>query len=211
MPLWRRYGTRKLAPLAASAVISLNLDKCADLSASIREEDIAMLDQLVEGSTPIEFTKSANDSEPQLRHALISTLERLYAYDKARVEALIVAEIRNHLKWRHVYFGELPLASHRKWMSFRDWSPAGIAFIKEQLVELADLDWHVQEMMLGLGDDPVELILDVFKRRIEREKGEVYGRYDEVPFHLTPNLQKYLAEHPSYVGGMVRWLREIPP
>lgn len=202
---------RKLALLAASAVISLNLDKCADLSASIREEDIAMLDQLVEGSTPFEFTKRADDSEPQLRHALISTLERLYAYDKARVEALIVAEIRNHPKWRHVYFGELPLASHRKWMSFRDWSPAGVAFIKEQLVELADLDWHVQEMMLGLGDDPVELILDVFKSRIERERGEVYGRYDEVPFHFNPNLQKYLAEHPSYVGEMVRWLREIPP
>jgi ppGpp synthetase/RelA/SpoT-type nucleotidyltranferase len=199
---------KKADHLTTAVVISLNLDEGLDLAVSIRERDIDILEQIVTTQSPFAFTRNAGF---ELRHALINTLARIFERDRARIEMLIVREMKGNTEYLNVYFTELPFASGRKWMSFKDWSQNGIAFLREQLVELPNLDWHVQEMMLELVDDPIELILGVFKARIQRDEEESGGRYEEVPYHFNPDLQRYLAEHPRYVDEIVKWLRDMTP
>lgn len=197
---------KKAAAILRSLVLSLNLNLGADLTKQIRPEDVAILQALVRGEEPFAF---AGNDDWALRHHLINTLTRLFSLDPTRFEALIIEEIKSHEKQLNIYFKQLPYASIRKWMSFKKWSPEGITFIKEALTRLNELDWHVQGMMLDLGEDPIELVLDVFKQRSHHKKDALGERYEEIPYHFNPELQKYLAGHQKYPEEMVKWLREM--
>lgn len=199
---------KQMAPLMTPAIMSLNVDAGANLATAIRESDVKLLEQLVKAEPPFEFTR---DEGVGLRYALMITLTRLFEKDKARLETLLIEEMKLHAAFRQMQFHELPFASHRKWMSFRDWSPEGIGVLKTGLAELPTLEWQVQGMMLELGEDPIALILDVFKARLQRTIEEDEGRYEQVPYHFNPELRKYIAEHPGYVDEMVKWLREMTP
>ncbi len=198
-------STKKLPALATSIALSLNLDKDVDLRTAVRDADIEILSKLINRKKPFGF---AIEDDFSLRYMLMNTLTRLFEMDHIKLESLMIQEMRMHQKFINIYFRELPFASHRKWMSFKDWSEAGIAFIKEQIIALPDLDWHIQEMMLDLGADPLETILGIFKARIMKDK-EDDSHYDVIPFHFNPNLQKYIAGHEKYVEEMVGWLKDM--
>ena len=196
---------KKIPTLASSIALSLNVDTGTDLAVSIREEDIQILERLVSGEEPFSFV--GGDNFPA-RYMIFNTLTRIFAKSPARIELSIVQEMKDHPKFLNMYFRELPFASHRKWMSFKDWSTKGIEFIKHELVSLGDLDWHAQEMMLELKTDPIHIILDIFKKRIQKDK-ENEERYEVIPYHFNPDLQKYIAEHEKYVSEMVEWLKNM--
>lgn len=200
--------TLKVGSLARSVAVSLNLQEGSDLDSQIRETDTEILTQLVRHDRPFEFV---DEDDYGLRYFLVNTLTRLFAKEPGFFEKLLVEEIQRHKEKLNMYFRELPFASHRKWMTFTGWSSEGIDFIKSCLVELSDIDWHVQEMMLQLGTDPIELILEIFKQRSKNNKGVFGPRYEEIPYHFNPELQKYLAEHPKYSEEMVKWLQEMTP
>ncbi|OGI90392.1 hypothetical protein A2911_00155 [Candidatus Nomurabacteria bacterium RIFCSPLOWO2_01_FULL_40_15] len=198
---------KKMSNLASSIAVSLNLDMGADLDISIREKDIKLLSALVGGEKPFKFV---NSDDFQLRYMVFNTLTRIFDKNPSRIESLIVQEIKNHKNLMNMYLRELPFASHRKWMSFRDWSADGIKFIKQQLVQLRDLDWHMQGMMLELETDPIHIILEIFKKRIEKDKKNE-EHYEVIPYHFNPDLQKYIAEHEKYITEMVGWLKDMTP
>ncbi len=198
---------KKMPVLASSIAVSLNLDAGADLAVSIREEDIKVLERLVTGEEPFGFVGGENFPA---RYMIFNTLTRIFAKNPARIEVLIVQEMRDHPKFLNMYFRELPFASHRKWMSFKDWSTDGIEFIQAELISLRDLDWHVQEMMLELASEPIHIILEVFKKRIQRDK-DSEEHYEVIPYHFNPDLQKYITEHKEYVAEMVEWLKNMTP
>ena len=197
---------KRIVALTRSIVNSFMLPPSVDLKSSIREVDLETLEQLAKAQPPYRFTKNAG---PLLRFALINTLTRIFNRDQARIEAIVIAEMKGHPQCLQLYFRELPFAPGREWMSFKEWSPAGIAFLKEQLIKLPDLDWHVQEMMLELSDDPLALILSVFKTRVQTDKARGNLTINEVPFDFNQDLRTYLAGHDRYVEEMVAWLEDM--
>lgn len=212
LKLWDKFveqiQKKKSTDLFSSIVYSLNLDSETNLKTSIRNEDIEILAKLIRAKKPFIFVDNNNDFT--LRYALINTLSRIFIRAPSQVESLIIEEVTNHPERLSVYFGELPFASHRKWMSFKKWSKPGIEFLKEKLIQLDVLDWQTQGMLLELTDNPIKIILDIFMGRIQRNKKEKGGnRYEEVPYDFNPDLQKYLAGHDKYITEMVKWLKNM--
>lgn len=200
-------GEKKISNLASSIVVSLNLSEGADLNTSIRGEDVKVLEMFVSRERPFEFV---NDDDLMVRHMLVSTLARIFSWNPSRIESLIIQEMRGHPKFINAYFQALPFVSPRKWMSFRDWSVNGIEFITQQLVVLGGLDWHTQGIMLELAADPIHIILEVFKKRIQKEKKDEQ-HYEVIPYNFNPDLKKYITEHEEYVTEMVEWLKNMTP
>jgi hypothetical protein len=64
-------------------------------------------------------------------------------------------------------------------------------------------------MLLELGDDPIELILDIFNARIKQEKE--YRSTEVIPHDFNPELQAYLAGHQYYKKEMTKWLQDMTP
>ncbi len=199
---------KKSGLLTRSIASSLNLQEGSNLDTEIRPADTDILAQLVKNEKPYDFI---NEDDFGLRYLLANTLTRLFRKDPKSFEKLLIDEIQLHKKYLNMYFRELPFASHRKWMSFADWSQDGIAFIKSCLIELPNIDWQIQQMMLELGIDPIEIILDIFKQRSKQDKGVFGTHYEEIPYHFNHDLQQYLAVHPKYAEEMVKWLEEMTP
>ena len=65
-------------------------------------------------------------------------------------------------------------------------------------------------MMLELASEPIHIILEVFKKRIQRDK-DSEEHYEVIPYHFNPDLQKYITEHKEYVAEMVEWLKNMTP
>lgn len=198
---------KKLSNLASSIIASLNLIEGVDLNISIRDEDVKVLAMFVSREEPFEFV---NDDDLVVRRMLVSTLARIFSWNPSRIEALIIQEMKGHPKFVNAYFQELPFVSGRKWMSFGHWSANGIEFIKQQLVILGNLDWHTQGMMLELVADPIHIILEVFKKRIQKEKKDEQ-HYEVIPYHFNPDFKKYITKDERYVTEMVEWLKNMTP
>jgi len=200
---------KKRDDLLSSVVFSINPDKDADLNEVVREEDLKILESIIKKEKPYDFSK---EGDRLLHHALINTLARLFKRNPKRIEGFIVTEMRSNSEYLDIYTRELPFLIWRDWVDFKDWSEENINFLKEKFIEVADLDWHMQEMLLKLRKDSFGLALDIFKGRITRKilkEKESDNRYDSIPYHFNPDLQKYLIKHKNYIKEMISWVEDM--
>ena len=110
------------------------------------------------------------------------------------------------------------MATHRKWIDIKELHPETIEFLKEKMVEIPDIDWHVQGLLLEIGEIyGLEPVLDVFIRRIRKDekKKEKDGRritdkrYEVIPYHFNPGLSKFIVEHPAYIKIAGDWVSKM--
>jgi len=193
--------------LVWSIVDSLNLSGEKDLTSSIRNEDIGILSKIIQSEEPFSFIESDDFT---LRRSLIITLARIFNRDHSEMESLIIKEISCHPNCLNIYFQDLPFVESRNWIGFRDWSESGVNFLKQKMIDLEELDWHTQKMLLELSDESIQIVLEVFKGQVQKKiQPDMKRRYEAIPYDLNPDLQKYLSEHPDYVSEMVKWLKDI--
>lgn len=211
--VWDKFVTKlnskRIPELLPAIVYSLNLNNGVPLS-YIRKKDLKTISDIASNKNPFNYGKK---DDFRLRHSLIGTLSHLHALSPLSFEKLIISEIAAHPKAMHVYFNELPFASHRGWMKLSDWSKKGKNFIADQLVQIKSLDWHNQEMLHEMHKDSLGSVLDVFRRRIlkeeKRRRDDDY--YDAIPYDFNPQLREFMAGHSEYAAEMSKWVAAMTP
>ncbi len=200
----------------AAICFSLNLSEKADIMEKIREEDIMILEEITSKSARFAFLKDVKEKNHLLPYSLINTLLRNYRRDPERVEELIVQVIRENPEYLGMFFQQLPMGTWNKWLDWEKLSSKTTDFFKEKLIEIPDLDWHEQGLMLDIAQGNLKYVLDVFRGRIEREvkikKENNYfnrERYDGVPYHFNPELQSFISTHPDYLKQVEVWIDEM--
>ena len=203
--------------LVTAMVFSLNLPQDSDLEKLIREQDVDLLENITKRNGSFSFLKKETDDRI-LQYALFNTLARNFVRSHKRIEPLIVEEIKNYPKYLNIFFSELPMATHRKWIDVKELHPKTIDFLKEKMIEIPDIDWHVQGLLLEIGEVyGLEPVLDVFMRRIRKdeEKKEKEGRritderYEVIPYHFNPGLSKFIVEHTEYIKIAGDWVSKM--
>lgn len=205
----------KDSQLINAIVFSLNLPPDADLKKLIREDDINLLKNIVRGEGKLSFLKGSDDRV--LHYAVINTLGRNFRRSPKRIESLIVREIKNQPKYLNMFFAQLPMMIHSKWFDVKELQPETIKLLQEKMIELPNIDWHIQEVLLAIGEcDSLNAVLDVFTKRIERDAGRkekegrhIGERYEVIPYHFNPDLDKFIAEHPDYEKVTSGWVSKM--
>ncbi len=218
---WDRYidditHTKDVA-LVTAMIFSLNLPDNSDLKELVRERDINLLEDITKRRGLFSFLKKeANDRT--LQYALFNTLARNFMRSPKRIEPLIVKVIGEHPEYLTLFFSELTTATYRKLIAVKELHPKTIDFLEEKMVEIPDIDWHVQGLLLEIGEIyGLEPVLDVFMGRIrkgektkEKEGRRIKNeRYEVVPYHFNPKLTKFIVEHPEYIKIASGWASEM--
>ncbi len=219
--VWDKYTSEIITAndvaLVTAIVFSLNLPPDSDLKNLVREKDIDLLENITKQEDPFSFLKKETDDRI-LQYALFNTLARNFTRSHKKIESLIVEEIKSHPKYSNIFFSELPMATHRKWIDVKELYPETIEFLKEKMVEIPDIDWHVQGLLLEIGEIyGLESVLDVFMKRIRKDekKKEKKGRritderYEVIPYHFNPGLSKFIVDHPEYIKIAGEWIAKM--
>ena len=217
--VWDKYlneiiNTKDITLLTA-LVSSLNLPLDVNLEKLIRGKDIDFLENITKRKGQLSFLREADDRV--LEYALFNTLARNFRRSLKRIEPMIVEEIKGYPKYLNIFFSELSMAKHRGWINIKELHPETVELLKEKMVELSDIDWRVQELLQAIGErDGLKAVLDVFMKRIEKDvgskvkKGRHIGeRYEVIPYHFNPNLDKFMAEHSDYEKFISGWVAKM--
>lgn len=203
-------------PLVTAIIFSLRLPQGADLKKLIRDKDIALLENITKKDDSLSFLKKVDDR--LLQYALFNTLARNFKRSPKKIEPMLVEEIKKYPKYLNIFFSELPMATHMKWIDTKELHPETAEFLKEKMIEVPDIDWHIQGLLLEIGEIyGLEPVLDVFLGRIRKDekKKEKEGRritderYEVIPYHFNPGLSKFIVEHPDYIKIAGKWISEM--
>ncbi len=196
-------------------IYSLNIFGEVDLEKYIRSSDLELLGKIVRQQDKFSFLKKIDNL--MLHYALINTLTRNYKRAPKLIESLVVEEIKNNPKYLGMFFQQLPFVFHRGWMIVRELEPETIELLKKAIVKLPDVDWHIQEILLAIGESQgLHAVLDIFMERIQKDaiKKEKMmrrreERYDSIPYHFNPDLSKFIVEHSDYIKIAGEWISKM--
>lgn len=216
---WDKFTRRIIDaqdPQFINAIIfSLNLPPDVDLERLIREVDIELLENIVRRVGEFSFLKELDNMA--LHYALINTLGRNFERSPKRIELLIAEEIKNNTGYVDMFFRQLPMMIHSKWFEIKDLHSETVKMLQEQMIKLSKIDWHSQELLLEIGKrDGLIAVLNLFMERIKKdikdkegETGDINEIYEALPYHLNPELEKFIAEHPDYEKIVTGWLADM--
>lgn len=194
---------------ASLSVVELN---------NIREEDIGLLSQIINKEKPFGFLEKANkDVMMKLHYSLIRALINVYGKNKKRVETLISSLIRNEKEeWcLQMHIRQLSFALHRNVIDFSEWDKNNIELILNKLVDLRDIDYEAQILLLTVAKKYFSLAMEVFIKRIkkrsemETEKWLLSSRYDAIPYHFNNDLKEYIGSHEQYPKIVENWIKKM--
>ena len=206
--------------LKVSAIIfSLNYDTSVDLETVIRDEDLKILTEITSEEDRFSFLRDSEEKNFQLHYALINTLLRNFKRQPKLLERLILEELLEHPEYNNVFVQAFMLSGLRHWVEFDKFSAEGVDQFKSWLIELPDLDWHMQDVLVDFGKNDLQIILDVFWGRIEHEVKQKETskllidrvRYDAIPYHINESLQKRIGGDPRYLELISKWLAHTTP
>jgi hypothetical protein len=178
----------------------------------LRDEDIRVLDDIANSKGEFGFHDEANES------VLVDSIARaVFANFKSepdRMEPLLIQTFSRFDKWSRVLIRELEAALRRELFTAADLGTPTIDYLKRLLVELPDLDWEAQNLLLRLGRVNYDTMLDVFRARIERarrretNRGDVYEwrNYSAIPFDINEELCREITESSAFIDRIRPWI-----
>jgi len=214
--LWDKYADKIIeaqdTQLISAVLFSLILPEGTNLEKSIREHDLDLVDNIVKKRESFSFLEGQDDRT--LHHALINVLSRNYKRDPERIEPLIREEIKNNPGLLDMLFTELPVLTMMGWIHIQELQPETIELLREAMVELPNIDWHVQGLLLATGQrDGLRAVLDVFLKRIQKDAKEGKkrrrlgdDRYESIPYHFNSDLRDFITQHPEYKEIASEWV-----
>jgi hypothetical protein len=207
--LWDKYAaviiSIKDSTLVSAIVSSLNLPPDSNLEKKIRGKDIDFLGAIAKRKGQFSFLQETADRT--LQYALFNTSMRNFERSPEKIEEIIVEELTSNSDCLEIFFSELPMAIHRKWIDINDLRSTTIDFLLKKMVGLSSIDWYIQELLLKIGEQyGLKSILSVFIKRIQQDaknkkKREwlIGERYEVIPYHFNPDLSKFITEHSAYI------------
>ncbi|MFC1928825.1 hypothetical protein ACFLXK_04395 [Chloroflexota bacterium] len=197
-------------------VYSLSLPKEMDLEKAVRDKDLNLLETIVNQDAPFDFLTGINN--PLLHHTLFETILRNHKRATGKIESLIVREMERNPQYLESFLSYFPLAIARDWISIKEFQPDIVKFIADRLVEIPDLNWEMQELLLDIGQcGGGGLVMAVFMKRIHmdeelrKEKTALHERYDAIPYQLNPRLQEFISKGSEYEQVMTQWISDMTP
>lgn len=190
------------------------------MNKEIRQKDLDLLVMLINQTDGFTFLRDEQDKNFILHHSIINALVSNYSKDPAFLESLIISEVGKNPDYLEMYVRELAFAVWRKYIDFSELNTNGIKFVKDKLIEIRDLHWEAQQLLLDLGKKDLQIILDVFIGRIKRDMAQKEDHhkdldhtphYDAIPYHFNDELRKHVGEHPDYKEGISAYLTESTP
>lgn len=219
--LWDEFAklvtAEKRVLLVNAIVYSLNIDRDADPKEKIRAQDLAILKQIVKQSGDFSFLKQPKAEDHRLMHATLTALVRNFKRDPEFIESLIVATLKRYKKYQSFQIQPLDLGIILDWIDFSEFTPQGKAFLEQWLIELPDLRWDPQAILLSLGKDDIKIIMDVFWGRLEKEAKQKPRRrlgrreYEAIPHDFNDRLVQHLAQQPDLNKHLTRWVEATTP
>ncbi len=219
--LWDKYADKIIqyqnSEYVRHLVYSMILPKELDLDKAIRDKDLNILETIVNQDGPFSFLKVIKD--PMLHYTLIETILRNHKRAAPKIESLIVREIDRNPQYLRQFLWQLPLSIARGFINIKELQAKTVKFLADKLTEIPDLNWQMQELLLYIGRrEGCETVLDVFMRRIhindeelKKEKRTLGERYEAIPYHLNPELQKLISQYEDYQRIMSEWIADMTP
>ncbi|MCE5249210.1 hypothetical protein LLG96_03220, partial [bacterium] len=219
LKLWDKYVKKIIdtnsIQLTSSIVYSLYLPEGSDLVNKIRKKDIDLLEDIVKQKGKFSYLQDKMDYE--IHYAIINSLARNHATNSQRMEHLIVQEISQNPHYLKLYFQQLPYVIWKKRFNIQTLSSDTIEFLKQKMIELTDIDWHIQEILIAIGKrDGIQAVMDIFLNRINKdvESKEKHGftideRYEAIPYHINPELCNFITQHPDFKEIAGKWIENM--
>jgi len=218
--LWDTYTEKVIesqdSEYTTRLVYSLNLPKEIDLEKAVRDKDLEILETIVNQDSPFEFLEGINN--PLLHHTLVETILRSHKRATGKMESLIIREMELNPQYLESFLRYFPLAIARGWVSVKEFRPDTVKFLADRLVEIPDLNWEMQELLLDIGQcEGRGLVMAVFMKRIHtdeelrEEKTALHERYDAIPYQLNPGLQEFISKDSEYEQIMTQWISDMTP
>lgn len=186
----------------------------------IRKKDIELISKIVHRKKLFKFLDKIEDKNKliYLNYALLHVLSKIYKKDKERIEDLIKKIIENDPINSHVYLQELDFAGHRETMNVSNWNKDdGKGFILSKLVELKNLDYDSQNLLLTLAKKNYKKAMDIFIKRIKKRSEMTKddwissNRYDAIPHDFNEDLKNYIRTHKNYIQIAELWTNQMTP
>lgn len=211
--LWDKYAEKIIELRQVEYVVplirSLCLPKGIDLQEAIRQSDLDIVDAAVNRSGPLSFAKGSDD--PLIHFATLETILRCLSRAPTRMQSLLVSQIEDNPLNLHGSLSQLYIAIARDWIHMTELLGETVNFIASKLIEVPDLDWEMQDLLLEIGHrEGCRFVLNLVMKRIRfyesLKKAHAGEYYESIPFHIDPRLQQFIGENAEYKETMAEWL-----
>lgn len=204
--------------LTNAIIYSLDFNRGGSTDQKLRNDDVLLIGNIVKQSGKFSFLKKNKESALILQHATINTLISNLRNDSYRTEPLLIEEIKknkeNNFLVRGIEFG-----FRKNDIDCNNISKELNDLLMELLVEIGDLDWNAQELLLNMGHQDIKIIFDVFWKRMEKDtKREIksiehryINQYRAIPYHFNNNLKSYISSHDQFQTLVEEWINKTTP
>jgi hypothetical protein len=205
--LWDKYVQKILEKPDVKLVSAICFSLMDAKNEELRTKDISLLEDMIMRQEMFSFLQGEANLGGVFHHASINALYHAYLFDPKRIEQLIVYVLNQRSNYTDLYIRELDFAQWRKKINFEGWEKSSIDVLVKKLIQLPTLEHHDQVTLWNLGKHSFDCIAQVFLGRIEkvaaikevkRKIGQKENRYDAIPYHINPELQQFVAQHPKY-------------
>jgi hypothetical protein len=167
---------------------------------SVIDNDLKVATDLVNRTGDFAFIKA--DSWPSYLHALTGSLAQRLKNKDPEIKALFLKLLSVYDKYSNIYFGAIDVGSIRSEFKIEDFDPDIKADLMLKLVDVGNLSYDHQNILLKLINEDVTLLLSFFAARIKYAESHTKLRhsyeYDAVPYHLNDELLKVVSETSDY-------------
>jgi len=214
--LWDKYAERitelRQVEYIVSLIRSLCLPKGIDLQKAIREKDLDIVDAAVNRSGPLSFIKGSDD--PLIHFYTLETILRCLSRSPTWMQSLFVAQVEGNPRNLRGSLRQLHIAIARDWIHMTELAGETINFLASKLIEVPDLDWEMQDLLLKMGHmEGCRFVMDLVMKRIRfhesLRKAHTEEHYEPIPFHMDPQLQQFISDDAGYKKIMSEWLERM--
>jgi len=204
--------------LTSAIIYSLDVNRGgAGTDQKLRESDLSLIESVINQSGKFSFLEEKEESNLILQHATINALIDNLKNDYAHTEPLLIEAIKKS-KEKSFLVREIDFGFHKNGINCGDLSGELNELLKGLFVEIGDLDWNAQELLLNMGHQDVKIVFDIFWKRMEkdteREKTEsredrYTNRYQAIPYHFNDDLKNYISSHEQFQSLTKEWIDNI--
>jgi len=181
----------------------------------IRQNDVKILCDIANHTGKFRYlSKEKPDLELRNLHYLtMRALTWIYLNDYHEVKEAIKRMLKRDKDLLTFYLDELSVALHAKRVTFKNWPAKDLQLIVDILIQVDDLDYQFQEILVELTKGRLETIISLLLARIRLEeklgRRRFLGRYSAIPHHFYEQLLNTIKSHPKYPETVKKLIEEV--
>lgn len=176
----------------------------------LRSEDIRLFSSIIYNNDLFSYLDRQKD-DGSLSSSVISGLCKIYKANSSQIEKMIVDEITKYNFAKNIYLSHIATGVVREELDISVFSPISVKKMIRWFVNLNDLNWEAQDLLLKISKNNPSLIVDLMIKRIEKDikdKGKkrynafVHDSYEPIPYHFNVELINEINNNPGIESAM---------